>query len=145
MNKVYAAIASALLLIGVAFTCAAQAPVLYPPRTPVLFVTPFVPPPQYRVWYHDMEVCTGLAGNFDQVRWGYVPHPWPDGKGGWTLALWHRGQIIVSGDFATDSTVISHEAVHDLLSRHNLQSDDDPHPTAYFRNDGSACAKASWP
>lgn len=102
------------------------------------YITQFVPPVEYRGWYKDAERCAGRRGDYDGVEWYVVPTSWesPDGR---TYAEWryrerhgtlaamdplrnamealvsyHR-MIVVNADEWRDSTLVMHEALHDIL------------------------------
>lgn len=89
-----------------------------------------LPPPSYRAWYDLAEHCSGLAGNFDRVRWyrydgTRVPKGWGVGAEA-EASTWHdQHKIAIAEPFLMDSTTVIHEALHDLLSVGG-------HPAEYF-------------
>ncbi len=135
-RRVYLGVALALLCIVGIGTCSAQLAPAGP--TPgvhgVLFVAEIPAQPNYERWYHAMERCTGLRGDFRRVRWYVTPAPWSDGMHGtaMTYGLYQgRHRIVLNLPEVHDSTLVSHEIVHDLLDTHHIQPNT-AHPAPYY-------------
>lgn len=88
------------------------------------------PPPEYRVAWTKVEICSGLRGSFARVRWHAVPQspfPCPGGRvcrGVWVPA---HNIYIAQGflrDIGDDLFTVRHEILHDLLQR-------DGHPPVF--------------
>ena len=109
-----------------------------PTRNAVLYVMEIRPQSEYARWYASAEHCLGLQGAFDKVQWFIAPAPWSDGRHGnaLTYGAWrppHR--IILNRPDAMDSTLVSHEAVHDILDVNGIdqgREEDQGHPLPYF-------------
>ncbi len=76
-------------------------------------------PAVYAVWYHAAERCIGLPGNVRAVHWYVVPAPWGPAGAGKTHAEWQvasgQHRITVNAEESTDSVLVMHEAIHDIL------------------------------
>jgi hypothetical protein len=107
-----------------------------------LYLTPFRPPVEYRRWYHAMEWCLRLKGDYEAVTWFVVPEPWSDGRApGHTHGFWRAPHKIVLNALEwRDSVLVSHEAAHDILGSNGLQAV--PHPQPYFNGH---CADSLYP
>jgi len=98
-----------------------------------VYVQRFLPPPIYAQWYASMERCAGLRGDFNRVTWLVTPLPWRDGNHGLDStygATWDH-HILVNALEALDSVLVSHEALHDILSYHDIHNDAS-HPFPWF-------------
>jgi hypothetical protein len=110
-------------------------------KAPMLLIREITPPPPYAQWYAAMERCAGLKGAFVAVRWFVTPTPWVDGQHGndSTYGMTYRHHIVLNLPEALDSTLVSHEALHDILSYHpQMWIDAGPHPAPWFAPDGCA-------
>lgn len=83
------------------------------------------PPAHWRVWWAELEMCSGLTGDFDRVQFYVAPVLVYDGKE--ILGLWMlRGnKIIVAASWQDVQTVLAHEMMHALRQAAG-------HPNAYF-------------
>jgi hypothetical protein len=110
----------------------------HPTSTAVLYVTEVRPHSEYARWYADAERCLGMQGAYAKVQWFVASAPWSDGQHGnaLTYAAWrppHR--IILNRPDILDSTLVIHEAVHDILGVNGIDQDkeaDQGHPMPYF-------------
>ena len=84
-----------------------------------------VPPAHYRVWWGELETCSGLTGDFDRVQFYAVPVLVYDGRR--LTGLWmERGNKIILADmYLNVHRVVRHEMMHALRQAGS-------HPTAYF-------------
>lgn len=91
------------------------------------------PPPSYRVWYGEMERCTGARGDFDDIRFHVVPGgPWRSEDGGLVV-----GQLYPPDDlYLADVVIERRDAVTHEFLHHILQSGHD-HPSPPW---GGVCA-----
>lgn len=92
----------------------------------------FLPPAEYRTWWARTEDCSGVTGDFDQVRWYLVPDVSVFATvAGPEVGRWSRGgngtEIVLAGAYRDDEMVVRHEMLHALL-------DQSGHPPAYFVN-----------
>jgi hypothetical protein len=79
---------------------------------------PLDPPPLYREWWAKTEVCSGLKGNFDRVRWSVVEGRSFSCSSGQCAGHWRTDhQIFLASDWVMDEMVVRHEMLHDLLNR----------------------------
>lgn len=102
-------------------------------RVAVLYIESMDPPPVYAKWYADAERCTGLKGDYAKVRWYKTPHPWSDEPKDTTWAMWQpEHRITMNLDDKFDSTVVMHEAIHDILHYQKVWDEKNPHPSAFF-------------
>lgn len=87
---------------------------------PGLYIRRFNPPEEYERWYHAMEKCVGARGDYRKVEWLVVAAPWLDGQrrthGSWESKN-GRERITVNAQEWLDSTLVMHEAIHDILWR----------------------------
>ena len=85
------------------------------------------PPASYARWWVDVEKCSGLTGEFARVTWYVVPavasfsYRGTEANGLW----WSTHDIVVAGAVVTDSMVVRHEMLHDILGSPD-------HPYDYF-------------
>lgn len=74
------------------------------------------PLPQYRQWFHEVEQCSGLRGNFDEIEWIEVRHRktlwlgWMRIDGGVPA----RNRIFIRAPYALSERLIKHEMLHIL-------------------------------
>jgi hypothetical protein len=76
------------------------------------------PPGVYETWYAETEACTGVTGDFGQVRWFSVPGArwWDPIWQQYAIGTWRSPHdIYISESHAANIDVVKHEAVHDLL------------------------------
>jgi hypothetical protein len=88
---------------------------------------PFAPPPIYRVYWAELEACSGLAGNFDNIQWFAVPRiTMPNGSGE-AAGLWFQdgNRIYIEQAYVDNWLIIKHEEMHALLGHPG-------HPPEYF-------------
>ena len=84
-------------------------------------------PPSYQQWWHDVEKCSAITGDFARVTWYAVPNvttfPYrgQEDYGYW----WATHDIVIAGGSISDSMVVRHEMLHDLLGTGT-------HPDEYF-------------
>jgi hypothetical protein len=85
------------------------------------------PQPDFAQWWTDVENCSGITGDVARVSWYVVPDVetfhYRDGDyfGYW----WSSHDIVIAGAHLSDSMVVRHEMLHDLLNTAD-------HPTEYF-------------
>lgn len=95
---------------------------------PGVYITRMIPPPQYKAWYQSMERCVGAKGDYKKVEWLVVAVPWVTGQrkthGSWSGTADNSGQarITVNAEEWEDSTLIQHEAIHDILWRNGWRA-----------------------
>ena len=91
--------------------------------------TRFDPPPQFRVWWGEMESCSSLRGNYDRISWYVVDgdsFDTPDGDswGWWTTdhdiyisrRVYDWTVLPVDSNTTTIySVVVKHEMLHELI------------------------------
>lgn len=93
---------------------------------------PYGAPASYLRWWQDVERCAGRSAAFDRVRWFVVPGAdtfVADGRRVEGVWIEHYRYIVVAEPFMTDSLLVRHEMLHDVLNRVD-------HPAVYF---GEAC------
>jgi hypothetical protein len=90
----------------------------------------FTPGSEWRSWYAEVEVCSGLRGDYDRITWvevqdvrGYFTRDGQD-----VLGTWKAPHTIYVGTMVhpypyTAKQIVSHEMLHDLLG-----SSDHPAP-----------------
>ena len=87
------------------------------------------PPPIYRVWWTEVEACSGITSDVDAISWYYVPNTgvFPVGSDpnvdGYRQPYHHS--ITLAGFNVNDALLVRHEELHAIL--HNVG-----HPTEYF-------------
>lgn len=74
-------------------------------------VQPIRAPETWRSIYHEVERCTGLAGNYDSIRWSVMQAPIRGPKGP-TNAFTVGHRIVLVQD---DTTYLRHEMLHHIL------------------------------
>lgn len=95
-----------------------------------LGAVPLAAPTIYRSWHEKTEDCSGLSGQFTELKWYVVPgvSTFPTARGP-QVGLWaeERGQhrIVLAGNYAEHEMVVRHEILHALLDRSG-------HPPEYF-------------
>lgn len=79
----------------------------------------FDPPPQYALWWHEAEACSGTSGDISRVRWYRTPPgvaiQGAPGIAGQYDPTGHR--IVLAGDFVDNGGVVRHEILHALHPR----------------------------
>lgn len=90
---------------------------------------PFVPDrSQYVVWWREVEACSGLRGDYDNVAFYIVPGAYSIeiGDSG-ALGLWleNGNRIVLPEREALNAGNVRHEMLHSLLKLPG-------HPAAYF-------------
>jgi hypothetical protein len=131
-----------LALIALPGTSAAQtmssSVVGRPASNAVIYVTEIRPQPEYARWYSSAERCLGMKGAYAKVQWFVTPGPWTDHQhgNGLTYGVWRPPhKIILNRPEAVDSTLVIHEAVHDILGANGIdqsRDEDQGHPLPYF-------------
>jgi len=90
---------------------------------------PFGPPAIYQTWWHEVEQCSGIVGDFAAISWYYVPGPggFPAGSNPDLVGLWQleHNSITLAQFVREDSSVVTHEELHAILKRAD-------HPAEYF-------------
>jgi len=110
----------------------------HPISNAVLYVTEIRPQSEYARWYASAEHCLGMQGAYAKVQWFIAPAAWSDGRHGkaLTYGAWRPShKIILNRPDAMDSTLVIHEAVHDILGVNGIDQDreeDQGHPMPYF-------------
>lgn len=102
---------------------------------------PIDPYPMWRRWWAAAELCSGEVGNFDRIKWYYVPG-WKfkspatryavDSLGkqitwvewGWAIGMYSRGtvEIYLAEIAIMDRGVVMHEMLHALGFRRHYRS-----------------------
>jgi hypothetical protein len=98
----------------------------------------FAPPAVYRTWFTTTEACSGLAGDFDRLRFYRVPGSEFACPSGMCVARWtddHR--IYVAEEFMRNEMVLRHEMLHDLIGHPG-------HPDPPFGDAGCGLTWTSW-
>jgi hypothetical protein len=105
------------------------------PVSPSLYVYRIAnPPADYARWYKAMERCSGMKGAYRRVSWLMVSAPWLTGQRR-THGSWEgnndngAARIVVNREEWLDSTLVTHEALHDILWRNGFRMPPLP-PTA---------------
>jgi hypothetical protein len=89
------------------------------------------PPVQYAEWYRSMEKCTGMKGSYRRIKWLMVQAPWITGQRK-THGSWQgdndngTAKVVVNAEEWMDSTLVTHEALHDILWRNGFTLPDLP-------------------
>jgi hypothetical protein len=78
------------------------------------------PPAAYRTAWQEVEVCSGLRGNFDRVHWFVIPQPLfrcgeDDCLGNWNPPHNIYLSEIAASDSGSHYFTVRHEILHDLL------------------------------
>jgi hypothetical protein len=98
----------------------------------------FTPPDIYRTWFAETEVCSGLSGEFERLRFYRVPggeFPCPTGM---CVARWTDShEIFVAEEFLHDEMVVRHEMLHDLIGQPG-------HPDPPFGSAGCGLTWNTW-
>jgi hypothetical protein len=101
-----------------------------PPLVPPEGAVPLAPDrAQYLIWWRQVEACSGLRGNFDDVDFFFVPGVsamvWGNQvvNGVW---LEHGNRIILAEGHVDDEDTVRHEMLHSLLFLPG-------HPAEYFQ------------
>lgn len=97
--------------------------------------------PDYQLWWTRTEQCSGLSGDFQNLKFYQVPgvstFPSPVGT---VVGLWSKegrgNRITVAGNYLDNELVVRHEMLHALLEREG-------HPPEYFVTK-CALTWASW-
>ncbi len=98
----------------------------------------FEPPALYRTWFGDTEACSGLAGEFERLRFYRVPGNEFACPSGMCVARWTDDHAIFVADaFLQNEMVVRHEMLHDLIGRQG-------HPDPPFGEAGCRLTWASW-
>jgi len=119
------------LALGVLLGCAAD------PAAPSVHER-FDPPATYRAWFASTEACSGLAGEFERIRFYRVPGSEFSCPSGMCVARWTDGhQIFVAEAFLGDEMVLRHEMLHDLIGHPG-------HPDPPFGESGCGLTWTSW-
>lgn len=91
-------------------------------------------------WYHQVERCAQLAGHVERVKWYVTPRVGVNRVGEWRSP--HT--ILLEAAVLTDSSVVMHETLHDLLYQHGWRPAPDDtsggHPAPYFMPGHTGCA-----
>jgi hypothetical protein len=105
----------------------AQTPIQGPhngPVSPSLYVWRMTPTADYERWYKAMEKCTGMKGAYKRIDWLMVEAPWLQGQrrthGSWQGSDNGKARITVNAEEWTDSMLVMHEALHDILWRNDF-------------------------
>ena len=86
------------------------------------FATEISPPPDiYRIWWQDIENCSHLTGNFNNITFYLVPgihfNCSPEGDIFQCVGLWQakpKSYIYIASVFAVSPQVVEHEMLHEL-------------------------------
>ena len=85
------------------------------------------PPSEYLRWWLDTERCSGITGAFGRIQWYVVPDaPYFTYRGErYDGYWWETHDIVLAGEYLSDSGTVRHEMLHDLLNSGE-------HPVQYF-------------
>jgi hypothetical protein len=90
---------------------------------------PFAPPQTYQTWWQEVESCSGIAGNFGDVSWYYVPdvNVFTVGANPNVAGYWqpYHHSVTLAGSKIDDPDLVRHEMLHALLKLAG-------HPVEYF-------------
>lgn len=79
----------------------------------------FSPPAVYQQWWSLTESCSGISGDFAQVKWYQIPGTsrFDLGEGIAANGAWAKdgNKIIIAGDAILDGDLVRHEMLHALL------------------------------
>jgi hypothetical protein len=86
--------------------------------------------PDYQTWWSRTEACSGLQGQFSNLKFYQVPGVATfNSSVGTVVGLWSKNGsenvITVAGDYLDNELVVRHEMLHALLEREG-------HPPEYF-------------
>jgi len=86
--------------------------------------------PDYQAWWSRTEACSGLRGEFGNLKFYQVPGVSTFNSAvGTVVGLWARNGrdnvITIAGDYLDNELVVRHEMLHALLEREG-------HPPEYF-------------
>ena len=100
---------------------------------------PFVPPPQFRVWWEVVEACSGRRAPFDAVSWFQVPVGELAIRGETAAGAWFvfGNRIAIVNTWLTGGGLVRHEMLHAILETGD-------HPKEYFQQkcaDVVACGR----
>ena len=89
---------------------------------------PFVPPPQYRVWWEVVEACSGRRAPFDAVAWFKVPVGELVVRGETAAGAWFvfGNRIAIVDAWLNGDPLVRHEMLHAILETGD-------HPKEYFQ------------
>ena len=82
-------------------------------------LAPVNPPPSFRVWWSEMEECTGYQGNYDAMKWflaSQIAHP-GKGESYWGVHFSDLGTIAVLRGLSDErlENTVKHEIIHHLI------------------------------
>jgi len=95
---------------------------------------------EYRQWWGELEACSGLQGNIDNVRFYSVPSL----SGGVVGRIWYGGSPLIEIVSVNPQAwthvgwAVKHEMMHALLNRSG-------HPVEYFDGRCGNLTKGDWP
>jgi len=73
------------------------------------------PPLQARQWFSELEACSGLAGDFDQIVWFVADQP-VQRDNGITVGEWDSpNRIVLARAWYESEDAVKHEMLHFLL------------------------------
>jgi len=104
----------ALAVFGSTQTLSAQE------RARVYDKSEFTPTAFHEVVYRMMEICSGVDGKFEDIRWYTAKIILVEGSGAQWIGAWTKradselSEIILDREFVFDGNTVSHEALHDL-------------------------------
>ena len=102
-----------------ALVLAACAPFPEPRLVPTLF-----PPDEYATWYRELELCSGLKGDFGGIA--FYTTTANEHQGHHFDGYWQAGGIVLNRHKLGDKELILHEMMHDLTRS-------GAHPREYFK------------
>lgn len=91
--------------------------------TPGLVRTVLDPPPEYIVWWRELETCSGLKGDFWRISFLEVVDPvlvdgrqFPCGGGQLCNGMWEAPHdISLAPRYVNHERLVKHEMLHDLV------------------------------
>lgn len=79
---------------------------------------PFDPPPVYREWHARTQLCSGVRGDFERIRWFVIEGDGFDCPSGRCAGRWqNEHDIYIASEYLLNEMVVSHEMLHDLLGK----------------------------
>jgi hypothetical protein len=82
------------------------------------------PPEIYRVWWAEVEACTGVTARFERVNWFEADRLVNEESGSGHVGAWQPPHsIYIQSSYLNYRAGVKHEIVHDLLQLTNHESE----------------------
>lgn len=75
---------------------------------------PFTPPAEYRAIWDSAQACSGLQGDFDEIRFYVVPGDGFECRSGMCAGHYRDGNIYLAEAWTMSAWVVKHEMIHAL-------------------------------